>query len=246
MSHSLFTATFRLACGQPCCPFCWMQEEDERRYMRSLIHEYTLAPDIHAHLAASAGFCARHAQMLIETEWAMERDGLGTATLYESVLKQLEAATAKALETSSKRPVLRKFDPNEVFERILAALHPQETCLACLHSRQNERFALQSWNDYLSEEGLEADLAQTYLQAWGVCLPHLLRLLEQRPSLEVARWLLNDFQTKLQQRRKRLEAYIHKHDVRHRHELREDERHAWIEAVTLTAGGFLDRRGGLL
>lgn len=131
MSHSLFTSTFRLACSQPCCPFCWMQDEDERRYLRSLLHEYTLAPDIHARLSASAGFCLRHAQMLVETEWAMERDGLGTATLYESVLKQLEAVTALALETSSKRPMLRKSEPDETIRRILATLRPQETCLAC-------------------------------------------------------------------------------------------------------------------
>lgn len=243
MTHSLFTATFRVACKQPHCPFCWVLHEDEHRYMRSLLHEYTLAPDIHAHLAASRGFCIRHARMLVVTEWTMNQDGLGTATLYTSVLQRLETATAAAVEIASKPFKAEK--PNAVIEKIAAILRPQEPCLACLHARQNESFALKSWIAYLAEEGLETDLAQSYAQGHNACFPHLQALMSQKPPPTIAHWLLTSFSTALQRQHQKLAEYIRKQEVRYRHAMKAEERFAWKEAVEFTIGDFLEKPGEL-
>lgn len=236
MSHSLFTATFRVACAHPRCPFCWIQDEDDRRYMRSLLNEYTLAPDIHAHLAASRGFCRHHVRLLIQTEWVMDRDGLGTATLYQSVLAALEDDLHKALGSLKNPPLFKKQDPQTPLRHAESALLPQESCLACLHSQQNQAFALKSWVECLAEEGTFTDLARGYREGHGACFPHLLALLRMGPTRIVAQWLLECYLEKLRAQRQHLDSYIRKHDVRFKGPLSQEERLAWIESAKLVGG----------
>lgn len=250
MTRTLFTAAFQQACArvprpgtasrawEEGCPLCVLVWESTYRYLRALLNEYTLAPDIHERMALARGFCNTHAWMLHRVEWTLEKDGMGTAILYHSVLKRLqedlEAGLAQHLPDTRFQE--RRGKRSSFAARIRARLQPAKTCLVCEHVAGNERFALMQLLDELAETGMEGEIARLYQGSAGACLPHFLALLEQAPSDEIARWLTEVQRDKVAVLVEQLAEYERKHDVRYKEEPMGAEQDSWIRAIEQTVG----------
>lgn len=238
MSFTLFMANFKKACAEAGCPLCVLVRESTYRYLRMLLNEYTLAPDIHERMALARGFCNTHAWMLRRVEWTLEKDGMGTAILYRSVLKRLQEdlETGLAQHLPDTRSQERQGKRSSFAARIKARLQLAKTCLVCEHVAGNERFAFTWLLDELAQTGMKGEIAWLYQESAGACLPHFLVLLEQAPSDEVARWLTEVQRDKVAVLVAQLAEYERKHNVQYKNEPIDAERDSWIRAIELTVG----------
>lgn len=184
MTDTLFLADFRRAAASEGCPFCALLTETTQRYVRSLLNESVLAPEIHQRLAQSRGFCHAHA-------WLLESQGEGIALLYGTVLQTLRIELREGLTQATsgpKRRWLGKPQPT-LGAQLREQLSPKVDCLVCEHQKQSTAFALSQLIEHLDEVGSEGALAQLYQGTPGACLPHFLQLLELAVSDKSARWL---------------------------------------------------------
>src|SRR5581483_1394422 len=182
-------------------------------------YEYALAPDIHTRLADARGFCNPHAWQLQRVEWAWEKDGMGTAILYGSVVERLRNDLTACLERNGGERGHGRVAQGAAFATAVRRhLQPEAGCLACEHQTRMEQFAARNMVEHLAEVGTDTDLAQLYHGSEGACLPHFLALLEQSPTDAVARWLTEVQREKAAQLRTELDEYVRKHDVRYKHE----------------------------
>lgn len=184
MTDTLFLADFRRAAASEGCPFCALLTETTQRYVRALLSESVLSPQLHQRLAQSRGFCQAHA-------WLLESEGEGIAILYGTVLQTLRQALREGLAQAAsptKRRWLGKPQPT-LGAQLREQLSPTDTCLVCEHQAQSTAFALGQLLENLDEVGGEGVLAQLYQATSGACLPHFLQLLELAVSDSSARWL---------------------------------------------------------
>lgn len=238
MSFTLFMADFKKACAEAGCPLCSLVRDSTYRYLRSLLNEYTLAPDIHERMALARGFCNTHAWMLCRLEWTLEKDGMGTAILYRSVLKRLQEDLETGLAHRLPYTQLQEqWEKRSSFAaRMQACLQATKSCLVCEHVTGNERFAWMQLLDELTQTGMKGEIARLYQESAGACLPHFLVLLEQAPSDEVARWLTEVQRDKVAALVAQLAEYERKHNVRYKDEPMGAEHNSWIRAIELTVG----------
>lgn len=238
MIHTLFLSAFKQACSVKGCPFCTLAQQTTRRYLSTLLHEYTLAPDIHRRLAQARGLCNAHAWLLQYVAHAEQKDGVGVAILYGSVLTRLQEDLQACL--AEHRPAVRHREQPGGRSAFAAAsrrrLRAERTCLACEHQADSEQFALAQFLEHLDETNGEGELALRYRQSTGACLPHLLALLEQAPGDSTARWLVEVQRDKIARLADELETYVRKHEVHYKDQPMGPERDSWVRVIEQTAG----------
>jgi len=83
MEHDVLDAFLLVAFREPGCPICRLARQAESRYVFHVLYEYVNDGEVRAVLAASHGFCRRHAWELQRLELADWGTGMGTAILYE-------------------------------------------------------------------------------------------------------------------------------------------------------------------
>jgi hypothetical protein len=235
MSHSLFTIAFKQACGSKGCPFCTMALHNTRRYLGTLLHEYTLAPDVHLHLAQARGFCNAHAWLFQYIAHAEQRDGMGVGILYASVIKRLLDDLREGHAGKAHRPA-RGHAASPLAAAALELLRPERVCPACSHQTDSEQFSLREFLDHLEETQCQGDLAALYRESAGACLIHLRELLRETVSDTTAGWLLDVAAEKFTQLFGDLEQYVRKHDVQFQHEPMGPERDSWVRVIEQTVG----------
>jgi len=229
MTHTLFSSEFAEACAGWGCPFCALAQNGVRRHLRSLLHEYVLAPDIHLRVASSHGFCNVHGWLLQRTEQALEHNSMGTAILYASVLKHL----VEDLDACLAKGRLRR---TSFSAAALLRLRPDQTCLACEREAEIERHAMDAFIVHLTETGCEGTLAKRYADSGGACLPHLGALLQMDPPEACARWLVQVQRANAAILAEQLEKYAEMHDVKHKGEPMGAERDSCLRAIEHTVG----------
>ncbi len=231
---SKFVGFFRLieACGQEGCPVCRCLREDGFRYLDALMYEQVNDPGTRAALQASWGFCNWHAWMLKE----IPNSGLGAAIIYEDLLRTV-LARLKRLFIKIDRGKLKVGWVSRLLRRspripLLKARRRKADCLICRSSRSSEGYYLQAILDF---EG-DPEFDRAFNRSWGVCLPHLLHLVElgrDYPRLEP---VLKKVETKWRQLQDELKRFIDKHDYRATEAFTEEEARSWRQAVEMLTG----------
>ena len=225
-----FSGDFRLrdACAEPGCPICRCLESDGRRHLDAIIYEHVNDPDTRAALRASWGFCNWHTWMLRDLDGALT----GGAILYEDLLGTvLRRVRTRAVETDSlarrlsglfvdRRPVIATR-----YERRLA-------CPICTRSLRSES----RYVDALLRGIGHADFDEAYDASDGVCLPHLVRVLERGTRTRAAEKLLARTLVKWQALRHDLQRFVGKHDYRNREPFTPAEVAASTRAFEALAG----------
>lgn len=201
------------------CPLCRLGRRAAGRYIDTLNYEGVNDPALRRALRDAHGLCHRHAW-----EWTQLRGSpLGVAIVYRNLVKDLaevveEQAEGRSVTRGGRRPAA-------------ARLAPAGRCPAC---RAEDEAVQRYGRTLLTWLGDEA-LAVAYVNAGGLCLPHLRELLALADDVQartVLTWQGKIYRELIRQ----LDEFIRKHDHRFRDEPFGAEKDAWLRAVAVLAG----------
>ena len=200
------------------CAICRLARKASDRYINALLYEGVVDVDLRQKLRDARGPCYVHAWRMAGRRGAV----LGTAIVYRDVINTL----AKELEAPEKRSLLG--GKNSLAQR-LAATAP---CPACSLEQDAVRRAIKTLLKHVSD----ADVAESYVAAGGLCLPHFTASLAHASG--AASQSLADWQAAAFRRlRDELDELIRKHDYRFSGEaITEQEAVAWTRAVAAAVG----------
>lgn len=201
------------------CAVCRLACRASDSYINALLYEGVVDVDLRQKLRDARGPCYVHAWRMAHKRGSV----LGTAIIYRDVINTL----TRALEAPEKRA--RWGGGNETTAKRLAA---SESCPACRLEEDAVRRAVKT---LLKHSGDEA-IAESYVAAGGLCLPHFAETLSQ--ASDAARRKLVDWQATAYRRlRDDLDELIRKHDYRFRGEpITDREAVAWTRAVAAVIG----------
>lgn len=206
------------------CPLCRLGDRAAARFIDGVLYDSVTDPAMRASLVAAHGFCVSHSERLVA-----EHDALGSAIIYRSILKHLEAELADLADGGEPGVVARLRERWEQSGRSPLAAHTP--CRACLERDKATDRALSTFSAHQSDAALREALAASS----GFCLPHLRQAVAQldRP----ARALLLERQAAAWDAlHHELDELIRKHDHRFGDETIGAEKDAWQRAVRLTVG----------
>jgi hypothetical protein len=203
------------------CAVCRLARGASHSYIRALIYEGVTDVKLREVLRDARGLCYRHGWRLARQRGAV----LGTAIIYQDVVNTL----VRALEANTAAP-------NRLFSRgqqdLTRSLSSSAECPACVLERDAEMRTVKVLLSHMDD----AELAEVYKRAGGICLPHFQLALSQAGAAAVK--LLAAWQAEAwTQLRSELEELIRKHDYRFRSEtITEAEADAWERAVAAIVG----------
>jgi hypothetical protein len=209
------------------CPVCVLNERDERRYIDVTLYDQVTNVTWRAQIRAGRGFCAPHTTRILDEG----RSALGVALIADDLLKTLGE------NLSTGRP-----EGGNAWSRVrgalggaralAAAVRGPGRCPLCSHLRQQTPVHLRS---------LLQDLAtgagqQAYASSAGLCVPHLIGVLELGDPPAGVPPLIAHQQQVWQELRGELAEFIRKNDYQFTGEQIGDEGNAWRRAFRLLAG----------
>lgn len=231
MSFSLLAIELKDALQSRGCAVCRLVQEGDQRHIRHFLWEGKNDGHMLLRLKRSLGLCHHHAWLLADTELQENRDGLGTATLYDWLLDITRKVLRQTRENRSMKAA----------KRLAAALHPKEPCPACTSRRQYEEIVLWGLQQFLAPVSGNETVSNLYGKSGGLCMPHLRTILLMTPIPEVVQILLEVEERSISSLLAELELFQRKHRVGEQAPLGE-ERDAWSRALDLLAGRLADPR----
>lgn len=191
----LLTLDLKGAFRQEGCPLCHLRTKTEEHYIYSVLYEYVTDGGVRERFVNSLGYCRKHAWQKWLIEYEHWHDGLGTATMYESVLQQnldgletfmqmtrqesvrqhsrsraalawLRALLGRAL---SQVAVLSARAP----ARLPFGLVGRTRCRVCEQGEQTDRSFIRTFAEKLEW----AQFRDWYRESEGLCMPHLNQVL---------------------------------------------------------------------
>ncbi len=166
MAWDLASVALERACEQGGCPLCRLVAERERDGLWILLWEHVNDPGIRDRIAASWGFCPRHAWALAGLERGDWGENLGTAILYEDLINRL-----------LRRGARKRGAPPDA-NAALRGVWPGRGCPACAASAR----AAADYVGRFARACTEPRLAAAYRQSAGLCLPHARAVLAAAPA----------------------------------------------------------------
>ncbi len=231
---SKFISFFRLveACAQEGCPVCRCMRGDAVRYLDALLYEQVNDPATRSALHASWGFCNWHAWLAREVAHA----GLGIGIIAEDLLGRAIGRLRRLL-IRIRRGKLTDGWLSRLVGRgpripLLKSWQRRTVCPGCQMGRDDESSYLRIVLDFMAD--LQFDRA--FEKSTGLCVPHMLRLLElgaRHPNLET---VVERAQTKWQRLQAELKNFVAKHGYRAAEPFTEAEARSWALVIELLSG----------
>ncbi|MDP9476997.1 MAG: DUF6062 family protein [Actinomycetota bacterium] len=213
------------ALRQQGCAVCRLVERAGSSYLEYLLYDLVNDPDVQKEFRASLGFCASHAQGMLE-----KGDGLGVAILYRAAAKELLGRLSKIPDAPRSRASLAGLlGRSTKAEPIIP--EPGEGCMVCDAERQAERRYLQ----VLLEGAEDGSLDNLVKGSGSVCVRHLSRASAVAggwlPSalIEATREAFGDLESDLGR-------YVRHSDYRFQDEPWGKERDSWKRVVARMLG----------
>jgi hypothetical protein len=198
------------------CAFCSLESKAMHQFFDGLLYEKVTDPGIRSSLAKSAGFCPRHAYMIVGYG-----DALGTAILYEDQLKLRMEALEGMKHPSGRQRGLQSFNKRD-----------QETCLACRKESQ-----MRMGHVYTLLQSLtDPEMTEALVSSAGLCFPHFTLAVNGAKVQEVRDVLIRVQQEKLQDLLSHLKEFVDKHDHRRSLDSFAEEKDSWMRAVEVVCG----------
>ena len=177
------------------CAVCRLARLASDRYINALLYEGVVDVDLRQKLRDARGLCYDHAWRMVKRRGSV----LGTAIVYRDVINTL----TKGLESPERRAL---WGGSDTVAKRLAATAP---CPACHLEAEAARRTIKTLLKHIQEPAI----AETYVVAGGLCLPHLTAALTSANAAAAAR--LADWQAIAHRRlRDELDELIRKHDYR--------------------------------
>ncbi|MDB5082356.1 MAG: hypothetical protein JWP00_4280 [Chloroflexi bacterium] len=146
------------------CPVCRLTLQGVDRFLHLISLENVTDVDTRLQLRQAGGFCNRHSY-----QWANLHDALGTAIIYEDLLREAAKRIEKG-EFLSRR--------SNFFGRSSSPENPFSPCPVCLYQEEIENRVA---SDFAGGFGEQARFRQAYAapQVAGTCLPHYRRVVSR-------------------------------------------------------------------
>lgn len=222
-----------LACRQPGCAACRLEQRAVERYLSNQLYENVNSRDLRDRLRASRGFCREHAWLAVEKNLG---DALGFAIIYHdvigAVLKRLEAVLSPPKEgwASLQRRISETV--TGIVQSVLHVFTPQKRCPVCQEREQITRMIITALVKELDDPRMQEALNTSQ----GLCLPHLRLALEAAQTPAGFEALLTVHRAKLESLHAELAELIRKNDHRFIAEGFGPEGDSWRRAIGLVAG----------
>ena len=227
-AKSLMRAALIEALQSPACALCQIAQQNNPRYVETLLDEAVIDVDQRDAWRAAKGLCSWHAWMATKSP-----QGAGSlAILYQDVLRHdlslIDPVTAPddRRQRSAQRRFLRRL------RNWLESCQAGPTCPACRTWGEQEDLYVQ----VLLNDWPEPALSQAFAASVGLCWPHLRRLAAWHPGHENLPAILKAQHACLERLQRDLESFIRKLDYRFADEPYGREADAWRRAVSLYAG----------
>jgi len=225
VSFALLAIELEDALKEEGCAVCRLVQESDERHIRHFLWEGKNEGQMLLRLKRSLGLCHHHAWLLVETESLVEKDGLGTATLYEWLMGITHNTLRQAREAGSL----------EATKGLADSLHPEEACPVCAIRRQFEETILWGLQQFLAPTGGIETIRKLYAKSGGLCLPHLRAVLRLTPFPEVVQLLVQAEIRAIDPLLEELELFQRKHRIDEQAAIGK-ERDAWCRALDVLAG----------
>lgn len=222
-----------LACRQPGCAACRLEQRAVERFLENQLYENVNSRELRDQLRASLGYCREHAWLAVDHNLG---DALGFAIIYHDVI----GAVLKRLEHTLSPPtggwagLQRRISEKMMgmVQSVTHAISPQKRCPVCHEQDEITRMIISA----LVREFGDPRMVEALNASDGLCLPHLrltLELVQDGPALEK---LLSIHHGKLAALHAELAELIRKNDHRFIAEGFGPEGDSWRRAVGKVAG----------
>ncbi len=223
MIDAFFRLDMKAAAKIGGCFVCAVLSLRTERYLQFFLNEHVLDPNLRLRLISSQGFCNAHGWQLVQIATKMD-EALGVATIYEHLTEELRQQIQRALLSTS--PIAAS-----------KLLQPQKRCPLCEHTESWERDTLASLLRALENPQTQKEAQKLYAQTGGLCLPHLRQGLLMTDDKNIATFLLQEEDARLQRLHINLAEFCRKHDYRfHDEPMSDDEKRSWLQAIETFVG----------
>ena len=222
-----------LACKQPGCPACRLEQRAVERYLSNQLYENVNSIDLRDRLRLSRGFCREHVWLAVDKHLG---DALGFAIIYHDVIR----ATLRRLEQVLAPPaqglagVQKRISEKVVgsLRAVAQAISPQRQCPACHERDAITRMLITA----LIKEVGDPQVREALESSDGLCFRHLRLALEGVQDQAEFEKLLAIHRSKLESLRDELAELIRKNDHRFIEKGFGAEGDSWRRAIGLVAG----------
>ena len=219
------------ACAQPGCPVCRCVIRDSRSYLDALLYEQVTDPDTRRAIRASWGFCNWHTWMLLEIEHAI----FGSAIIYEELVRLALSRTERLGERAERRRPrgwLSTLLGRRRRSSSVMGYRERAECPACAAAADTERRDLATLVTLIDD----GDLAAAYAQSDGLCVPHLVAVLEHDGERREARLLVDRTREKWARLGREISSFVSKHDYRNHEPYTQAEAASYARAFEMLVG----------
>jgi Family of unknown function (DUF6062) len=227
-----FVGYYRLleALDKPGCPICRCLLEDGRRHLDALLYEQVTDVETRRRLRAAWGLCNWHTWMLATLGGGMT----SAAILHEDLVR---VCTRRVDALRDRRPsrlarLLRRWQAPLGPRRSAERLVRRARCPVCVAGRRGEARYLDTVVEFLGER----EFAEVYARSTGLCVPHVVRAIEDGAEGDGLRRLLDDTLPKWTAVGHRLDGFIRSHEYRSTQPLSAAETSACTAAFEIVAG----------
>lgn len=220
------------------CPICYLCARDAARYIFTILYEYVTDGGVRANFVSSLGYCHEHAWAQQRTEAEHWSDGLGTATMYESVLVQNLAGLDEFIRATRRDMACARLPfwtrlRKHLSRALPLGIAPRAPCRVCELGAQGERALVDTFAQKIEWDEFRA----WYRASDGLCLPHLNAVLAHIANVDAQRFVVEVAIEKLEVNATALREYWRKRAGRFQPELlTEAERDAPRRAVEQIVG----------
>lgn len=203
------------------CALCRALAIEDQRWVDTFVREGRRDPGTRGRFLKAGGFCRHHAWLLHRSAAAKDK-GVAIADVYgwlaESDLDWLDEFRRDLGRARRRRRSLERPTP----------------CPACFFLAEATGRKVEFFVGILPE----ARVRREYASSDGLCFTHLVAVVKRALEFdeEAARFLLDDWRTRLAHVRAQLAEFDRKRDYRYAAEPKGDEQHAWTEVIRRYVG----------
>ncbi len=221
------------ACADTGCPVCRVGAHSVKRYLKSIFYEYVNDIETRARLNKRLGLCPEHVQLLLSTRIA---DTLGASIIYENITKVVLREFPPASSSASLNPK----EASRLVGGIMDTAANNGACVACEQRDAVIKNTLNEMSQSLGDEKLQAALQKSD----GLCLPHVVRLLERLEKPGDVAFLMQLTREKLATLQGGMAEVIRKSDYQTGSEkITHEEAIAWKKAMCMVSGVSISSTG---
>lgn len=236
IKRSISWALLKEALYKKGCPICFVVADAEKKYLKDILLEYALSPDVHMKLIKSFGLCKKHTWQIYEIENELGDDGLDLAVLFENVLNNEKELFEKNENFQNNSNSAKKSNKHNNLEKlknqILDDLKSKRKCIGCECVERNELFFIHEMIKLVDDD----EFRNMFTSANLLCRNHFNILVEEIKHQDDLLFFHNVQKEKLQKLQILLEKFIKNHDHKLRSQMTQEEKESIINLLNHFGG----------